>query len=271
MKKIKRPDLQKIKNIKRPNSFTFILYMCRLVFRGIILLAAVYLYFVHRDILVSFVRDDFLRTFDWRHVLWIILMLGMIIHILPAKFITMGSRKSSMYTYTEPTAHYDSDELYRFVQIMNVKAWKVMLIWLCFNAVFAVLYLIGVIGNAEMLLLSFLYFVSDMICILIFCPFQSLIMKNRCCVNCRIFDWGHFMMYTPLLFIKSFFSWSLFFMACIVLIRWEVIYASHPERFWHGSNTTLQCENCKDKICQIKQPLNEMYRHISKNIQDYLK
>ena len=178
MKKIKRPDLEKIKNIKKPKSFTFILYMCRLVFRGLILLTAVYLYFAHKDILVSFVRDDFLKTFDWRHVLWIILMIGMIIHILPAKFITMGNRKSLPHTYTEPTAQYDTDELYRFVQIMNVKAWKVMLIWLCFNAVFATLYLLGVITDAEMILLTFLYFVSDMICILIFCPFQSLIMKN---------------------------------------------------------------------------------------------
>ena len=77
-------------------------------------------------------------------------------------------------------------------------------------------------------------------------------MKNKCCVNGRIFDWGHFMMFTPMLFIKSFFSWSLFFTSQVVLIRWELIYAKYPERFWSGSNTKLNCEKCNDKICKFK-------------------
>ena len=77
-------------------------------------------------------------------------------------------------------------------------------------------------------------------------------MKNKCCVNCRIYDWGHFMMFTPMLFIKNFYSWSLFFTALVVLINWEISYAKHPERFFAGSNKRIQCENCKDKSCQIK-------------------
>ena len=96
------------------------------------------------------------------------------------------------------------------------------------------------------------FFLCDYICILVFCPFQTCIMKNKCCVNCRIYDWGHFMMFTPMLFIPNFYSWSLFFTSCVVLIRWELVYAAHPERFWSGSNQILQCENCKDKTCQMK-------------------
>ena len=137
-----------------------------------------------------------------------------------------------------------------------------MLVWLLFNSVFAILYLFEVITEAEMLLLTFFYFLCDLICMLIYCPFQSIIMKNRCCVNCRIYDWGHFMMYTPMLFVPSFFGWSLFFTSCIVLIRWEIAYTSHPERFWHGSNTALRCENCTDRLCHIKHPLREIYTHI---------
>ena len=55
-----------------------------------------------------------------------------------------------------------------------------------------------------------------------------------------------------MLFIQNFFSWSLFFTSCIVLIKWEITYAKYPERFWYGSNSSLQCVNCKDKICQLK-------------------
>lgn len=256
---------------KSKKSLTFPFYMARLSVRIIIFLIIAILYFVRRDFILSFVDKPFFSDFGLRHIIWIVLMAGMIIHILPIRFVTMAGRKSRQQTYSEPTAPYDTAELYRFVQVMNIKAWKVMLVWLCFNLIFGALYLVGIIGDAEMVLLTFFYFASDLVCMLIFCPFQSFIMKNRCCVNCRIFDWGHFMMYTPMLFIKSFFSWSLFFTACLVLIRWEVIYASHPERFWHVSNATLRCENCTDKTCQIKQPLNEVYRHISENIQEHLK
>ena len=58
-----------------------------------------------------------------------------------------------------------------------------------------------------------------------------------------------------MLFIVSFFSWSLFFMSVIVALRWEIIYAAHPERFWRGSNEAIRCENCNDKMCKIKKPL----------------
>ena len=60
------------------------------------------------------------------------------------------------------------------------------------------------------------------------------------------------MMFTPMLFIQNFFCWSLFFTAAVVLIRWEIVYINHPERFWEGSNKILKCENCKDKTCQYK-------------------
>ena len=130
-----------------------------------------------------------------------------------------------------------------------------MLVWLSFNAIWGILYLCGVIEVADLLMLTVFYFLCDYICILFFCPFQKVIMKNKCCVNCRIYDWGHFMMFTPMLFIQNFFSWSLFFTSVVVLIRWEISYAQNSQRFWSGSNKTLQCANCKDKTCQIKKRL----------------
>ena len=135
-----------------------------------------------------------------------------------------------------------------------------MLVWLSFNAVFGLLYLTGIMDEADLLMLTVFYFLCDYICILFFCPFQTFIMKNKCCVNCRIYDWGHFMMFTPMLFIKNFFSWSLFFTSIVVLIHWEIVYTKHPERFWHGSNRTLQCAGCKDKTCQMKTRLCEAAR-----------
>ena len=44
-------------------------------------------------------------------------------------------------------------------------------------------------------------------------------------------------------------------MALIVMLRWELLFARHPERFWRGSNASIRCENCKDKMCRIKKPI----------------
>ncbi len=198
---------------------------------------------------------DFFHGFSPLHILWGILITGMLLHLMPKVRITMGGLKSRSSAYVSPAGGYERRELLEYVQAMNLRAWKVMLLWACFNAMFGILYLCGVIGVAELLMLSLFYYTSDTICMMLFCPFQKYLMGNRCCISCRIFDWGHLMMYTPMLFIMSFFSWSLFFLSVVVALRWEIIYASHPERFWRGSNESIRCENCTDRMCRIKKPL----------------
>ncbi len=188
------------------------------------------------------------------HGLWLVFMVMMISHLIPNSKKSMALEKGWEENFRESES-YSEHELLKYVQDQNIKAWKVMLIWLCFNAIFGFLYLVGVMDIVDLLMLSVTYFLCDYICILFFCPFQTFIMKNKCCVNCRIYDWGHFMMFTPMLFIRNFFSWSLFFTSVVVLIHWEIIYAKFPERFWSESNKTLQCANCKDKTCQVKRKL----------------
>ena len=127
-----------------------------------------------------------------------------------------------------------------------------MLAWFALNSIFAVLFFTGVIGKPELVLLTSIYFLCDYICILLFCPFQTFGQKDKCCVNCRIYDWGHFFMFTPCLFLNSFFGWTLFLMGTAVIVTWEFEWTFHPERFWEGSNQVLKCENCKDQTCTVK-------------------
>jgi hypothetical protein len=176
--------------------------------------------------------------------------------------ITMGSRKQFSRTYSPPSEGYNKEALYEYTLNNNIKSWIVLLVWIALNGIVALFYLLEIIGAKELILLSMFFYVADLICVVLWCPFQSFIMKNRCCINCRIFNWGHFMMYTPLLFIKNFFTWSLFFTSIVLLIRWEITYAYHPYRFWEGSNINLRCENCNEKICRIKKPLNNNGRRI---------
>lgn len=229
-------------------------YMIKFVIRIIIFGGIAALYIIDKPLMYNLMTQSVWKGISPIHVLWLVFMVMMICHIFPAKRLSMALRKVEEEKYSE-VKDYSEVELLRFVQTQNTRAWVVMLIWLCFNAIFGVLYLTDIMDEADLLMLTVFYFLCDYICILIYCPFQSLIMKNRCCVNCRIYDWGHFMMFTPMLFIRNFFSWSLFFTACIVLVKWEIVYAKHPERFWYGSNSNLQCANCNDKICQIKNGL----------------
>jgi len=226
-------------------------YLVKFALRIIIFLAVFIFYLQDKETMYKLMNQSVWKGITPLHVLWAVFMLMMIKHLFPSDKLSMAIRKAEVKEY-EPVEEYEQLELLQFVQKQNIRAWYVMLSWLLLNGVFGILYILNIIDNGDLLMLTVFFFLCDYICILIYCPFQSHIMKNRCCVNCRIYDWGHFMMFTPMLFIRNFFSWSLFFTSCVVLIQWEIKYAKHPERFWHGSNKHLQCSRCNDKICQIK-------------------
>lgn len=235
--------------IRKTQALTF--YLVKLLFRLLVFGTVLGFYLFDRKELTRVIHQPFFHEITLLHLVWAFFMLIMIAHLVPNNRLTMAWQKARESVY-RPVQDYDENKMFRYAQMQNIGAWKVMLVWLSFNAVFGALYLLGVIQSSELLMLSVFYFLSDYICILFFCPFQTFLMKNKCCINCRIYDWGHFMMFTPMLFIKNFFSWSLFFASVVVLIHWEVNYSRHPERYWEGSNLTLRCSNCKEQTCQIK-------------------
>ena len=229
-------------------------YLLKFCFRAAIFIGVFLLYIKDRNSLQSLMAQPFWHGFTLIHLIWVVFMGVMILHLIPNNKLSMAWKKAKETEYV-PVEGYEELELLRMVQKQNLGAWKVMLVWLCFNAVWGALYLFGVLNASDLLMLTVFYFLADYICILFFCPFQKIWMKNKCCINCRIYDWGHFMMFTPMLFIKNFYSWSLFFTSLVVLIHWEIAYAKYPQRFWEGSNATLQCRNCKERTCQIKRKI----------------
>ena len=226
-------------------------YMWNFAMRIVIFLAVFTVYITDKNLLMDLALQPITMGITPMHLLWLLFMCTMILHLFPNQKLTMALRKIKEPEY-RPVEVIDPEALLGFVKNQNARAWMVMLVWLVFNGIFGVLYVFEIIGIADLLMLTVFFYLCDYICILIYCPFQHLIMKNRCCVNCRIYDWGHFMMFTPMVFIRNFFSWSLFFTAVVVLLNWEITYAKHPERFYYGTNQSLQCANCKDKICTVK-------------------
>ena len=84
-----------------------------------------------------------------------------------------------------------------------------------------------------------------MFCINIWCPFHRLFFKSKCCNECRIYNWDHVMYCTPLLLIRSFWTYSLFALSLFVFLQWEYMIRKHPERFTPFTNKKLQCGSCK--------------------------
>lgn len=243
--------------IQKTSAFRF--YMFKLVLRISIVLSVFIMYLQHKDQMVQLMNEPFWNGISIVHIVWCIFMGIMLFHLIPNNWLSMARKKARGTTYAPVTSEeYNELDLLRFVQKMNLGAWKVMLVWLNFNAIWGFLYLFKLIDNADLLMITVFYFLCDYICILFFCPFQTYLMKNKCCINCRIYDWGHFMMFTPMLFIRNFYSWSLFFTSVIVLIHWELQYSKHPERFWEGTNKVLKCEHCVEKTCQIKKKISSL-------------
>jgi hypothetical protein len=235
-------------SIQRTRELKF--YLFKFAIRLAIFLAIAVLYIRDRDFLIEFMNRPFFSWFTPLHLVWGLFMAIMISHLIPNNRLSMAWRKARENVY-RPVKNYDRLKLLEHVQKMNIGAWKVMLVWLCFNGIFGALYLLGIIEAGDLMMLSIFFFLCDYICILFYCPFQSVLMKNKCCINCRIYDWGHFMMFTPMLFIKNFYSWSLFFTSCVVLIHWEIQYARHLGRFQpdsavcslQGTHLSDQAEN----------------------------
>lgn len=251
--------MQKNKFIPTPKLIGYLVkFALRLSAFGIM----VWLYLRDKDAFYQYTVTPLKDSFNFMHFMWFVFMGLMALHLFPTKILSMGAGKSCKENFI-PVPDYSESELLKFVHNENKKSWRCMLVWLGGNSIVALLYFCEIIGKPELLLLTGFYFICDYICIIIFCPFQTFGMKNQCCVNCHIYDWGHFMMFTPMLFLGTFYSLSLFFMSTAVIIRWEIKWKRHPERFWRGSNQTLSCKNCHDKTCQIKKAVRNSL--LSKN------
>ena len=203
-------------------------------------------------VLVSYILDKtevLLQNAILPIIVWVFFIIGMSLRFFPSKFESMGCQKQFARNY-EPVAK----NITPVNQSFGTTA-LVAVVWLALNAIFGALYFVGIFDSGILILIALAFSVCDIICILFFCPFQTWFMKNRCCTTCRIYNWDFAMMFTPLVFIPGYYTYSLLGCAIALLIRWEVTYRLHPERFSTATNKCLDCSNCKEKLCSHKKQL----------------
>ncbi len=224
-------------------------YMLRLVGRVCILIAGVVLCFTAPEQFEVLNGFRFFETFSLLHLLWGIWILDMVSQLLPIhKHISIGSQKVFRQFFKPIKERVNKEALKRYILSTTRSAFWVLLLWAALIALIGLCYWLGWIGKTALFMISVLFYVCDLICVLVWCPFR-LIMHNRCCTTCRIFNWDHMMMFSPLLFMGGFYAVSLLAVAALVWLMWEGCVLVYPERFWEQTNASLQCAQCTDKLC----------------------
>lgn len=244
MKKTTCPEITKPKASPLRRRYTL-----RLVGRSIVLLFALGIFFLRPEEFDVLDGMNFFRRFSVFHVLWVIWLIDMIFQLIPVKnHIPLGSQKLFSQRFRPIREKINYEALKNYIVSTTRSAWKVMLLWIALVLVIGGLYIFNIIDKRLLLMISIVFYVCDLICVLIWCPFR-LILKNRCCTTCRIFNWDHLMMFSPLVFMGGFYALSLFFLSLLVWLVWELSVMLYPERFWEFSNEALKCSKCTDKLC----------------------
>ena len=244
--------MQRTAAIPRPKtSKTRRMYIIQLVIRCVILAACILVVIFDPQQMEILEGWNFFRKFSPFHLLWLSWMLDMLWQLVPVKkriVIALGSQKHFRFRFEPIKEAFSTQALRRHIIETTKAAYKVFGIWALAVAIISLLRTFNVLDDTALLMITMVFYVCDLICVLIWCPFR-LIVKAKCCTTCRIFNWDHLMMFSPMLMVSGFYSRTLVLMAFADWLLWELCIMMYPERFWENSNAALRCTNCTDKLC----------------------
>jgi hypothetical protein len=251
-KKAPKEGAKTNKNVRIKLTPVSTMHYIKLVYRSALLLGALAFYVIGKISHNITMYSPFKYSHIYMKIIFAVFVVEMILRFFPSKLESPGCQKQFKRNYIK------SGKTEIDIQDNNA-VMLVALVWIAFNFIFGALYMLRILDDGIMLLLACAYSVCDMICILFFCPFQTWFMKNKCCSACRIYNWDYAMMFTPLIFIKNVYAWTLLGMSIILLARWEITFYIHPERFAESTNDYLKCANCTEKLCTHKKQLQGLW------------
>lgn len=227
------------------------IYMGRFILRCFTLLAVSLFLAVAPEQFVPLQAGMFFDKLTLLHVLWVVWVFDMLAQVVPSTkaVIALGSQKSFLAHFRKAHAPVSLQSLRAKTAQAAKRAYIVFALWACLTFSLGLLHAKSILGDLAMLWISTFFYVCDLICVLFWCPFRHFIMKNRCCTTCRIFNWDHLMMFSPLIFLGGFYAISLVVLALAAWLVWELCVMLYPERFWEHSNAALKCSECTDKLC----------------------
>ena len=225
-------------------------YRRRLIFRIIIFIIMIGIYIFYPNTYKVAKGLNFIKMFSPLHIIWLIWMIDMILQLCKVpKYWPLGSQKYLKHRYLPSLKEIDKKTVKEHMKRMTKDIIPIAITWLLLITIIGALYLTNIISYQIVILCSVAFYVCDIICVIGWCPFKTFFMHNKCCTTCRIFNWDHAMMFTPLIVIPGIWTYSLVIMSLIILTIWEIACAIHPERFLEKTNCALRCKNCKDRLC----------------------
>lgn len=225
-------------------------YIRRLIFRIIIFISMIGIYIIYPNTFKVAKGLSFIKEFSPLHIIWLIWMIDMILQLCKVpKYWPLGSQKYWGHRYIPNIKKIDRNIVKSNMKEMTKGSTSVAIAWIILLIIISTLYFTHLISYQIVILISVAFYVCDTICVVGWCPFKTFFMHNKCCTTCRIFNWDHAMMFTPLIVIPGIWTYSLLLMSIIILIVWEIACALYPERFIEKTNCALQCHNCKDRLC----------------------
>lgn len=245
----------------------------KLIIRSIIFVVTAVISFFDASILKKVMSMNIIGNIKLYNILWCYLIYEMIIVMMPNLNDYTYSGKLFSRHFNEDI-NYNREKLRIYTKKNYIRALRAFIFWIGLNSIIAYIYFRFNLSPTYMYLLFLFYYWSDMFCVNVWCPFHKLIVRNKCCNECRIYNWGHIMYLTPLIFIRSVWTYTLVAVGVILFIQWEYLNFKYPERFSPISNKNLRCSICendcrynkkKKKTSTTDYDKNESHRQVQKN------
>jgi hypothetical protein len=217
----------------------------KLILKGLAVIVIGVFTIYNPDALVFLFTYPVLAPLRPYHILWLLAILVLVKRTIPRFNVKMSSGK--IFERNFLGASEDTDRRWQGFQKSKRKAdsgaFRSGLYWILLLLVMWMWRYVGILPDVWLYVIVLFFIFMDQFCISVFCPFQWL-MQNKCCSTCRINNWGYCMAFSPLVFIHSFWTYSIIFLSLITLFQWEYLYFKHPERFYDMYNAKLMCRNC---------------------------
>lgn len=241
-----QPKKQKKKGRKKRKDF-----ILRLIFR---FMAACYffgIYLMEKPML----DPSFFPKWSGIYVIGGIIIAGFVFQFLPLVFHIAGWKKWRKYGFTA-SPQYKSSPVLELEEIKQIRSMdfallRALLIYAIPVAALWVLYFLGKIGGPEIFMAVMILYFGEMVAYNLFCPLR-IVMKNKCCNDCRINHWHPIMLVSPFLVVPGVVTWTLCGFAIVFAFVGELNFRMHPERFLEKTNAELRCEKCNKDLCPKK-------------------
>jgi len=219
-----------------------------LAIKGAILIISFVIALIKPDMLKGFFTYNIFFSVKTYHILWLLTVLVLLKRFIPSlnKKINLGKIYAKNYKEAGIDSPSKRERLLKFKRKIDSGAIRSAIYWVLLVLTMWLWREAKLLSDLWIFITVIFFIFMDEFCATIWCPFQVII-GNKCCNTCRINNWGYLMAFSPMIFIKSFWTYSILLLSVIAIIQWEYLYNKHPERFYELYNANLMCKNCAKK------------------------